>query len=185
MVSVILSWNLSHRFPENLSWKLSHQVSGNFSLRFIIAHVSFSICPKVYHNTGFRYCSEKLVSAFDSQSALFLKNRKILLKIVLNLYLIERPFTLLQSRPRSGSCKSCLIRVNSVCIWKYDTSDPTLVTWQVITLFYVPTWKFKYKFIHCGWSLMIIFMMERDKIWLLKLIYSNTEAINFLYLCLI
>ena len=33
-----------------------------------------------------------------------------------------------QSRPRSGnSCKSCLIWVYSVCLWKYDLSDPTLV----------------------------------------------------------
>ena len=33
-----------------------------------------------------------------------------------------------QSKPRSGSsCKSCLIRVYSVCLWKYDISDPTLV----------------------------------------------------------
>ena len=31
-------------------------------------------------------------------------------------------------RPRSGSsCKSCLIRVYSVCLLKYDISDPTLV----------------------------------------------------------
>ena len=33
-----------------------------------------------------------------------------------------------QSRPRSGSSyKSCLIRVYSVCWWKYDKSDHTLV----------------------------------------------------------
>ena len=33
-----------------------------------------------------------------------------------------------QSRPRSGSsCKSFLIRVHSVCLWKYDISDLTLV----------------------------------------------------------
>ena len=33
-----------------------------------------------------------------------------------------------QSRPWSGSsCKSCIIRVYSVCLWKYDISDPTLV----------------------------------------------------------
>ena len=33
-----------------------------------------------------------------------------------------------QSRPRSGSsCKSCLIWVYSVCLSKYDISDPTLV----------------------------------------------------------
>ena len=28
---------------------------------------------------------------------------------------------------RSRSCKSCLIRVYPVCLWKYDISDPTLV----------------------------------------------------------
>ena len=33
-----------------------------------------------------------------------------------------------QSRPRScSSCKSCLIRVDSVCLWKYVISEPTLV----------------------------------------------------------
>ena len=47
----------------------------------------------------------------------------------LTLYLVEKPFnTCKQSRPRSGSsCKSCLIRVYSVCLWKYDISDPTLL----------------------------------------------------------
>ena len=48
----------------------------------------------------------------------------------LTLYLIEMPFNAFckQSRPRSGSsCKSCLVWVCSVCLWKYDRSDPTLV----------------------------------------------------------
>ena len=43
-----------------------------------------------------------------------------------------------QSRPRSGSsCKSCLIRVYSVCLWKYDISDPILVDLTSIFLCYM------------------------------------------------
>ena len=43
----------------------------------------------------------------------------------------------IQSRPRSGSsCKSCLIRVSSFCLWKYDISDPTLV--DLTGYFFVP-----------------------------------------------
>ena len=36
-------------------------------------------------------------------------------------------------------------------------------TWQVISLFYVQTWKFIYIIIHSGWSLAWIFMKERVK----------------------
>ena len=46
----------------------------------------------------------------------------------LTLYLINMLFKHFckQSRPSSGSsCKSCLIRVYSVCLWTYDISDPT------------------------------------------------------------
>ena len=32
-----------------------------------------------------------------------------------------------QSRPRPGSSWSCLIRLYSVCLWKYDISNRTLV----------------------------------------------------------
>ena len=45
------------------------------------------------------------------------------------LYLIETTFNTFANRNRSrsgSSWKSCLIRVYSVCWWKYDISDPTL-----------------------------------------------------------
>ena len=51
-------------------------------------------------------------------------------------------------------------------------------TWQVISLFYVPTWKFIYIVMNNGWSLAWIFMKERVKyrswVSLLRL-FLNTE----------
>ena len=66
-----------------------------------------------------------------------------------------------QSRPRSGSsCKSCLIWVYSVCYWNMKYLILHNWTWQIISLFYVPKWKFTYIIIHSGWSLAWIFMKE-------------------------
>ena len=48
--------------------------------------------------------------------------------------------------------KICLIRVYSVCLRKYDISDPTLVN-LTHNFFYVSTSKFIYIIIHRGWSL--------------------------------
>ena len=57
---------------------------------------------------------------------------------------------------------SCLIRLYSICLWKYDIY---LIlhqwTWQVISLLYVPTQKFINIIINSGWSLAWIFMKER------------------------
>ena len=52
----------------------------------------------------------------------------------LTIYLIETPFNAFVNRAdtdqqllQSGSSCKSLIRVYSVCLWKYDTSGPTLV----------------------------------------------------------
>ena len=44
----------------------------------------------------------------------------------LTLYPIETPLQTEQTQIRQPY-KSCLIRVYSVCLWKYDISEPTLV----------------------------------------------------------
>ena len=46
------------------------------------------------------------------------------------LFLTQVPFNAYANRADQGlagsSCKSCLIRVYSVCLWKYESNDPTL-----------------------------------------------------------
>ena len=46
--------------------------------------------------------------------------------VALTHYLVETPFNAFVNRA-DNSCKSCLIRVYSVCLWKYDISNLTLV----------------------------------------------------------
>ena len=61
-------------------------------------------------------------------------SRKMLVTpgVSLTLYLIETPFDKFANRSDSSyKSKSCLIRVYSVCLWKYDIADPTLVDFFV------------------------------------------------------
>ena len=59
----------------------------------------------------------------------------------LTLYLIEMHFNVFANRadPDQAAHKSCLIRIYSVCLSKYDISDPILVDLASNFLFYVPT----------------------------------------------
>ena len=78
-------------------------------------------------------------------------------------YLIETPFNAFANR--ADPDQAALIRAAlswSTLLLKYDityTIGPD--RWQVISLFYVPTWKFIYIIIHSRWSLALIFMKER------------------------
>ena len=73
---------------------------------------------------------------------------------VLTLYLIETHFNAFANRADPDRIyNSCIIRVCSVCLWKYDIADPTLV--ELASNFFVlcTNMKFIYIIIHCGWSL--------------------------------
>ena len=57
---------------------------------------------------------------------------------VLTLYLIEIPFNVFANKADADqtALTSCLTRVYSVCLWKYDISDPTLVDLASISSMY-------------------------------------------------
>ena len=92
-------------------------------------------------------------------------------KIYISFWIIFTPYREIfwhfckQSRPRSRAAWSgltlfaygkfaCGNMIHLILHWW---------TWQVISLFYVPTWKFIYTIIHSRWSLARIFMKERFK----------------------
>ena len=112
----------------------------------------------------------------------------------LSLYLIKMLFLTFckQSRARSGSsCKSCLIRIYSVCFWNMIYLIQYNWTWEIISLFYAPTWKFICIIIHSGWSQAWIFMKEWVKtfrantikgsltVWALYAYFSDSQNADF------
>ena len=72
---------------------------------------------------------------------------RIKMMMPLTHYLIKTPYIYFNAfantaDPDQAALKSCLIRVYSVCLWKYDISDPTLVDLRSNLFFlymYVPT----------------------------------------------
>ena len=73
---------------------------------------------------------------------------------MLTTYLIETPFNVFSNigDPDQAALMSCLIRGYSVCLWKYDISDPTKV--DLTSNFFVLCTNMKvYIIIHSGRSL--------------------------------
>ena len=85
-------------------------------------------------------------------------------KIDLTLYLIEMPFNTFANR--TDPDQAALVRAtwSGSTLFTYGNMLYQILlkwTWQVIPLFYVPTWTFIYIIIPSGWSLAWIFMRER------------------------
>ena len=49
------------------------------------------------------------------------------INLILNTLPYRGTFANRADTDQAALCKSCLIRASSVCLWKYDISDPTLV----------------------------------------------------------
>ena len=105
----------------------------------------------------------------------------------LTLYLKEMPFNTFANRANPALTRTVWSGSTHVTYGNMMYLILHLWTWQVVSLFNVPTWKFICIIIHSGWSLAWIFMKEKSifkdtNFVIYGIISEFTDKVQFHYL---